>query len=104
MGLLIGVSDQTPRARARTVGFAAALAISVSALSISFSIAAQAAEVSQPWGQFPLKAPARAAPFDWTGFYVGGHVGYARGNARVNILDDDTASFKSPFGTVIAGL
>src|SRR5436190_1517114 len=25
----------------------------------------------------PLKAPANAAPFDWTGFYVGGHVGYA---------------------------
>jgi len=29
----------------------------------------------------PLKAPAPAAPYDWSGFYVGGHIGYAFGNS-----------------------
>jgi high affinity Mn2+ porin len=28
----------------------------------------------------PIKAPARAAIYDWTGFYVGGQVGYGQGN------------------------
>lgn len=28
----------------------------------------------------PLKAPAQAAVFSWTGFYVGGHFGYAAGD------------------------
>src|SRR5262249_49288036 len=105
MDLPIVASDQTPRARARTVGFTAALALSVFGLSTGFGPAAQAAEVSQPWGQLVLKAPARAtSQFDWTGFYVGGHVGYARGNARVNTLNDDTDSFRSRFGSLTGGL
>jgi high affinity Mn2+ porin len=28
----------------------------------------------------PVKAPARAAIYDWTGYYVGGQVGYGQGN------------------------
>jgi high affinity Mn2+ porin len=28
----------------------------------------------------PIKAPVRAALYDWTGFYVGGQVGYGQGN------------------------
>ncbi len=32
--------------------------------------------------QMPLKAPASASPFDWTGFYFGGHVGYAAGTSN----------------------
>src|SRR5215471_1200254 len=51
-----------------------------------------------------LKAPATAPVFDWTGFYVGGHVGYARGNARVNLADDEPANFTSSFGTLTGGL
>src|SRR6266508_4592302 len=27
--------------------------------------------------------------FDWTGFYVGGHVGYSRGSAEVTVTDPD---------------
>src|SRR6266540_3189604 len=50
-------------------------------------------------------APRQASTqFDWTGFYVGGHVGYTRGNARVNVVDDDAVNFKSPFGSLIGGL
>jgi high affinity Mn2+ porin len=29
--------------------------------------------------KIPLKAPTKPSPFDWTGFYFGGHVGYATG-------------------------
>jgi opacity protein-like surface antigen len=41
----------------------------------------------------PVKAPPPAAPAGWTGFYLGGHIGMARGNSRV----DD------PFGSSIFG-
>src|SRR5262249_43937806 len=103
--LPIFASNQPSRARATTVGFIAALALSVFGLSAGFGAAAQAAEVSQPWGQLVLKAPPRAiSQFDWTGFYVGGHAGYARGNARVNIVDDDTTSFSHRFGSLTGGL
>src|SRR6266566_436312 len=104
--LPIFASGATSRARARMVGPITAMAISVFALSTIFAANAQAAEAgaSQPWGQLPLKVPTRISAFDWTGFYVGGHVGYARGNARVNILDDDTANFKSSFGSLTGGL
>ena len=30
--------------------------------------------------KFPVKAPVRAAVYDWTGFYVGGHFGYGGGS------------------------
>src|SRR6266511_4138676 len=52
------------------------------------------------------KPPPRQAStqFDWTGFYAGGHVGYARGDARVNVVDDDAVNFKSSFGSLIGGL
>src|SRR5207244_9279467 len=92
--LPIFASAETSRVRARMVG--PIMAISVFALSTIFAANAQAAEAgaSQPWGQLPLKAPARISAFDWTGFYVGGHVGYARGNARVKVVDDDLDSFK----------
>ena len=105
MGLPIVASDQTPRARARTIAFVAAVAIYVFGLATCVGITAQAAEVSQPWGQLVLKAPAPAtSQFDWTGFYVGGHVGYARGTARVKIVDDDLDTFKSRFGSLTGGL
>jgi high affinity Mn2+ porin len=39
----------------------------------------------------PLKAPAMRAIFDWTGFYVGAHVGYGRGASEV-VLTDPTVT------------
>src|SRR5215813_7487595 len=58
-----------------------------------------------PWNQLLLKAPpARATSFDWTGFYVGGHVGYSRGNARVTVVDDDPTNFSKSFGSLTGGL
>ena len=31
---------------------------------------------------YPVKAPPIASLYDWTGFYVGGHMGYAGGNSN----------------------
>jgi high affinity Mn2+ porin len=36
--------------------------------------------------QLPLKAPAPSA-FDWTGWYFGGHVGYATGYSKWNATE-----------------
>ena len=33
---------------------------------------------------FPVKAPPAPAGYDWTGFYVGGHVGLATGNSALD--------------------
>jgi high affinity Mn2+ porin len=55
--------------------------------------------------QLLVKAqPAPASSFDWTGFYVGGHVGYSRGNARVTVVDDDPTNFSKSFGSLTGGL
>jgi len=39
----------------------------------------------------PLKAPVMQAIFDWTGFYVGAHVGYGRGTSNA-VLTDPTVT------------
>ena len=39
----------------------------------------------------PVKAPDRPPYYDWTGFYVGGHVGYATGYSRWSATEPDTA-------------
>jgi high affinity Mn2+ porin len=33
-------------------------------------------------GDLPVKAPPAPAAYDWTGFYVGGHIGYAAGSTN----------------------
>src|SRR5438132_14362544 len=53
--------------------------------------------------QMPLKAPINTG-FDWTGLYVGGHVGYSRGSAQVTIADPDLDNFRSSIGSLIGGL
>jgi hypothetical protein len=46
-------------------------------LASAFSTSPRAADLI---GQMPLQAPpSAAAPYDWTGAYFGGHVGYAAG-------------------------
>jgi high affinity Mn2+ porin len=50
------------------------------------------------------KAQTRAPYFDWTGFYVGGHVGYSRGSAEVTVADPDPTHFSKSFGSLIGGL
>jgi high affinity Mn2+ porin len=62
-----------------------------------------AADVAFPNSiSMPLKA-LPIANYDWSGFYVGGHVGYGRGYGR-NILSDPNPIAGSSFGSLFGGL
>jgi high affinity Mn2+ porin len=69
----------------------------------AFSVCAESADL-------PVRAPlGKAAPSydDWTGLYVGGHVGYSRGNAQVTLADlGDTGptNFTRSFGSLSGGM
>src|SRR5215467_2363471 len=103
----IFASDEPSRVRDGIVGIciAISLAFAVGLPATSGTAHAADATIPSPWSQLPLKAPpAPATSFDWTGFYVGGHVGYSRGNARARLGDDDSANFRSSFGSLTGGL
>jgi high affinity Mn2+ porin len=54
-------------------------------------------------GSMPLKAPPIAND-DWSGFYVGGHTGYSRGQGRNTLFDPDPTAASSSFGSLFGGL
>src|SRR6202142_1608350 len=49
-----------------------------------------------------LKAPPIAS-YDWSGFYVGGHVGYSRGYGRDTLSDPNPTAANSSFGSLFGG-
>jgi high affinity Mn2+ porin len=51
----------------------------------------------------PLKAPP-IANYDWSGFYLGGHVGYSRGYGRNTLFDPNPTAASSSFGSLFGGL
>jgi high affinity Mn2+ porin len=51
----------------------------------------------------PLKAPV-SPNFDWSGWYVGGHVGYSRGSGRDTLFDPDPTASDASFGSLFGGL
>jgi len=51
-----------------------------------------------------LAAAADAPNFDWSGAYVGGHVGYSRGTANAAISGAGTSIIDHPFGSLTGGL
>src|ERR1700751_831041 len=52
-------------------------------LSVCLAASAMAADLA---ARMPVKAPPPvAAVFSWTGFYIGGHVGYASGQSRTDV-------------------
>jgi high affinity Mn2+ porin len=55
-------------------------------------------------GSRRVKAPDQPAYDGWTGPYVGGHVGYSRGNAQVNLADPAPMDFSSSFGSLSGGV
>jgi high affinity Mn2+ porin len=61
-----------------------------------------AADVAFP-SSIPLKGPP-IANYDWSGFYVGGHVGYSRGYGRNTLFDLDPTAASSSFGSLFGGL
>jgi high affinity Mn2+ porin len=50
------------------------------------------------------KAPERAASFDWSGFYAGGHVGYARGDLTNTLSDPAPSVLRDRFGSLYGGV
>ena len=53
----------------------------------------------------PLQTPPSVAvPFDWTGAYFGGHVGYSRGYGRDTLFDPNPAAAGASFGSLFGGL
>ena len=76
------------------------LLAAVCAAPIPAAVSALGADRAQ---QMPLAATINSV-FDWTGLYVGGHVGYARGNAQVTLANPDPINFGSPFGSLIGGV
>jgi high affinity Mn2+ porin len=53
----------------------------------------------------PLQAPPSVTvPFDWTGAYFGGHVGYSRGYGRNTLFDPDPTAAGTSFGSLFGGL
>src|SRR5205823_3263523 len=51
----------------------------------------------------PVKAPPIQPGFDWTGFYAGGHLGYARGHANGSFADPVPATSSNSFGSLFGG-
>jgi high affinity Mn2+ porin len=75
---------------------------SVAATTCSFVTSCLAAEISVV-GSRPLKIPP-IATYDWSGFYVGGHVGYGRGSGRDTLSDPDPTAANSSFRSLFGGL
>jgi high affinity Mn2+ porin len=50
-----------------------------------------------------IKVPV-VAPFDWSGAYFGGYVGYGRGHARSTMSDPDPSTSSNSFGSLFGGV
>src|ERR1700691_4693059 len=76
-----------------------------SILLVAFASRANTADLS---GAMPLKAPpAAAAPtayYDWTGFYVGGHVAYSWGRENSTLSDPDPTASSDSFSSLYGGV
>src|SRR3954451_6157900 len=65
---------------------------------LAFELPATAADL-------PLKAPAAKAVYDWSGFYLGGHVGYGGGSLGpgTNPLPEQSVLFPHSITGLIGG-
>src|ERR1035438_6832781 len=56
----------------------------------------------------PSKTPAESTayipPYDWAGFYFGGHLGYGRGHVASTVFDPGAMPSSNSFGSLFAGL
>ena len=85
----------------------------MSRLSVAFIVAVSAIALTQVAlaADMPLKAPIAKAPiaappYDWSGFYVGGHIGYLWGRTRVEedgVVTEPGAPTDGVIGGVLAG-
>jgi high affinity Mn2+ porin len=79
------------------IGIVAGVAAAAAPLFVTACLAADVAVVRS------LKAPT-IETFDWSGFYVGGNVGYSRGLGRNTLLDPNQISLDSSFGSPFGGV
>jgi high affinity Mn2+ porin len=92
--------SQTARVQA-SVSSAVALCLAA-ALASGLTMSAHADDAG---GQMPLKAPPALAPYyDWTGFYVGGHVAYSLGRVNSTLSDPDPTASSNSFGSLYGGV
>src|SRR3979411_3363944 len=52
----------------------------------------------------PTKSLAPVPFLNWTGFYVGGHLGYGRGHASGSLTDAVPTTSSNSFGSLFGGL
>ncbi|MBR0776835.1 carbohydrate porin [Bradyrhizobium diazoefficiens] len=52
----------------------------------------------------PLKAPALKAVYDWTGLYIGAHVGYTTGTSSATLIDPTVATNNNRFTGATGGV
>ena len=71
--------------------------VALAALALGFP--PQAADI-----KLPAKAPYLCPVFDWTGFYIGGHIGYGRGSSNATLADPDIATSSKVFSGLIGGV
>jgi high affinity Mn2+ porin len=79
------------------------LLASVAATACPFFVTTCLAADISVFSNMPLKAPP-IANYDWSGFYVGGHVGYGRGYGRNILFDPNPTTASSSFGSLFGGL
>src|SRR6516165_9483245 len=78
------------------------MSASIAATSSISMVNCFAAEVAVP-SAMPIKAPPIAS-YDWTGFYVGGHVGYSRGSGLDTLFDPGPSTADRSFGSIFGGM
>ena len=71
-------------------------------MSFASMVDCLAADIAVP-SPIALKA-SPIASYDWSGFYVGGHVGYSRGYGRDTLFDLGSSTFDSSFGSIFGGM
>ena len=69
--------------------------------TLALDAPAMAADV--PIGM-PVKAPTIQSAFDWSGIYIGGHLGYGRGHASGSLTDGVPTTSSNSFGSLFGGL
>jgi high affinity Mn2+ porin len=79
------------------------LLASVAATTCRFFVTTCLAADISVVSSMPLKAPL-IANYDWSGFYLGGHVGYSRGYGRNTLFDPNPTAASSSFGSLFGGL
>jgi high affinity Mn2+ porin len=79
------------------------LIASVTATAFLFYVTTCPAADISVVSSMPLKAPP-IAKYDWSGFYVGGHVGYDRGYGANTPFDPNPTTANSSFGSLFGGM